>query len=369
MRKSSVVIIGFLVAGNMCGMTNLVPQNNINAEGNQVFLPVMKRRFSEGMINTVVWPAPKRQNRGEVCVGNFLIQQQNSIELPSQNSTNGLRLDQGSVRISVQNNANRSRVGMGYGGLPTPVDSNGLGMGQRYAGVSVQNSSNGAAGFVPQKINGNANENMIFIPTLRNSNIGNQTTNSTSLPQQNNSQGYFPQSGVDDDVSKPIFSLLEVLQIAEQQSETSVEKTKQEMNRKIVDLEHQKEVLERETQYYKERGRHFFPNKIAKLEERVITLEGHIKKQSEKYREETGKLEDQLFALEQENNELRKEVQYYKSGSNGKFLQEITQLKEQVKNLQNQNAEEKSRYEKKTKELEEQVQKERELNLTLSLGT
>ena len=77
----------------------------------------------------------------------------------------------------------------------------------------------------------------------------------------------------------------------------------------------------------------------------------------------------QLFALEQENNELRKEVQYYKSGSNGKFLQEITQLKEQVKNLQNQNAEEKSRYEKKTKELEEQVQKERELNLTLSLGT
>lgn len=360
MSRSSFVIIGLLIAGNICGMSNSVPQDNINIEGNHIFLPVTKRRFSEGMINTVVWPAPKRQIQGEANVGNFLIQQQNGRELSSQSNVSEWRLDQGNVTIPVQNSANGSCAGLGYGGLPTPISTNDL---------PVPNNSNGTAGFVTQEINGNVNENMMFFPILRNSNSGNQGTNCSNLPQQYNNQGYFPQSEVNNDISKPIFSLFEVLRIAEQQSQTSIERVKREMNGKIVDLEHQKEALEREILYYKERGRRFFPNKIARLEGRVITLEGYIKRQDRKYRGEVEKLEDQLVVLEQENTKLKEEVQYYRDGSNSKFLQEISQLKEQVKELQNRNAEEKSKYENKTKELEEQLQKERELNLTLSLGT
>ncbi len=396
MKKLSIVsgIVGFLFAENICGMPSYGGQINFtggsnvngnlgsisnNMENKDVFLPVLKRRFSDGMINPVVRYDWKKRKKNKNVIHTSPGQQQNVREFP------------------VKSVVNEAYSGTGYGGLVTPCEANAAtasvsGIG--YGGLVTPCEANAATASVQSPINGNVDANMMFLPILRPNNVnqGNNTylaeysntqgNNSSNLLQQQYSyQGFSPlagMAGTSNSVLNPSFSISEVLQIAEQQTKMNVEKVKREIYQEVYNLEQQNEILKKEIQYYKDNGGLVFPDKVAKLEEQIIDLNRYIRKQDEQHAEEIQKLKDQLhkeikldqlLALEQENEELEKKIQYYKNGSDHKFLQEITQFRKQIKELQNQLQEEKTRHESEVKELNEQLKKERELNLTFNLDS
>ena len=323
---------------------------NRNVEGNQVFLPVMNRRFSDGMINLSGWSESKKQNQmipsqaiikeGSVVLG----QQQNGREFPVQGSRNGTYINQGYYNQTLL----------------------------------VQNVPNSSTSFIPQEINGNTNENTIFLPVLRSQNAGNQVNNTekfsysrirrnsiVNVPpqQQYSNQGYFPQSGINKDTMNPSFTLTDILQITDQQIRINGE-----MRRKLSELKQQNELL-------KNREMYFFPDKIAQQQRQIMKLEEFIIDQNKKHQEELDELRnqqikdaklDRMVILEQKNAELIKKIQRYKNGNGEK---KISELKDQVKKLKDQIKEKDAIHEAEIKDLKDQLQKEKQLNAALNLSS
>jgi len=339
------ITIGCLVAKNAYGMPNPMPQggnsNNLinntgsyigvsgnvtrNAENNSAFLPTTTRRFSEGMINFSVWPDPKKQNQGTEPNGGIILEQQ-----------------QNGREAYLQKNPSRSCIDH-VNNRQEPLQ---------------QNRFNSSSEFISQEINGNINGNTMFFPILRSSNNENQPINNHSnLPQQQyNHQGYFPTSEFNNFLN-PAFNLTEVLQLNEQQSRI-IRETRQELS----NIKHQNEILVREIQDYRDREMYFFPDKIAQLQEEIISLEKCLANQQQK---QCIKI-DRIIALEQQNAELSKEVQYYRNGNaQGRIIQLEKQIKEQLDQIEK----EKAAHEAEIKNLKEQLKNEKELNMVLNLGT
>ena len=373
------IVTGILIAEGVSGMQNSMPSgiNNNNSgnkigncasdieiisdrntQNNDVFIPV--RRFSEGMINFSIWPEPKNPGMGQDgCI--VLEQQQNSRELSIQNNANnGPYVNQGinQAKLPVQN------------ALYTPPPE-----------------------LPPEQINANTNQNMIFLPILRRQNSRNQTkpknnsgkfgysnarrNSNADLPPLYNNQGYFSPSGIDKDIMNPHFNLSEVLKLVEQQTQINIEKVKRETQQELLNLKQQNEILLKEIQNYRNREMYFYPDKIAELQRQIMNLEGYITNQEEKHRKEINELKDQrsgikldkVIILEQQNEELSKEIQRYKDEDDQETPKNINLLKKQVKELQNQIMEENAIHEAKINDLKEQLQKEKELNVTLSLSS
>lgn len=367
------VALGILIAGNAGGMPNSTPQgidNSVNGvsnyavnpnsvgnirkenlEGNAVFLPVMNRRFSDGMINFSVWPEQRNQNPGMPNSGYpILRQQQNGRELSVQGSANGAYTNQ------VCNQ-------------------------QKLLAQSVPTSS---ATFTPQERNGNTDENMIFLPVLRGPDNRNQANNTerlsysklrrnsvaNAMPQQQyNNQGYFSPAEIDNSIMSPTFTLNDIMQIAERQTQMN-----REMNQELSNLKQQNEILKKEIQNYRAREMYFFPDKIAQLQGQIMKLEEFIINLNQKHQEEVNKLKNQsqdvklgrMIILEQKNAELEKENQRYK---NENTRETINLLENKVKELQNQIAEKNAMHESELKDLKEKLREEKQLNVTLGLSS
>ena len=365
------IAAGILIVGNVSGMQNSVPpglHNNIpvsnvgvpvnsanrNAENNEVFLPV--RRFSEGMVNFSIWP--EMENPGMRQDGRIIpAQQQNSQELIPQSSAGGPYM-------------NRF-----YSGPRSPVP----------------NIPNKYTGLITPEINGNTYENMMFLPILRNTDSVNQPNNISigysnmrennvvnHLPQQQyNYLGYYPLSGIDNDILNPAFNYPKDFVFSEQQ--INIEKTRKKQE--LSSLEYQNEILKREIAHLKYQNE-TLRTEIAQRQSQIINLETQVVQQQnrienvEKYvatqRDREEKL-NRIVYLEQQNLDLAQKIERHrKENSQTKIAQledQVNKLKNKANELKNQIIEDNSRLKAEVNNLKEQLQKKDELNASLNTST